>query len=153
MQRQFRKQFHRYPPARHTINCIRDEFGADGTVHNVHKERSGRPRSSTSPANEQLLETLHRSPQKSVWQMVRETGVPKSSAHRILKRFHWRRNIPTLIHALSEDDPDQIVEFCEWYLGKSMEDAAFPSKIFWSNEATFKLNGSINWHNCSYWSP
>ena len=154
VQRQFRRHFHKDPPTRRTIARIRDKFETDGTVHDVHKERSGRPRSSTTPAKEnQLLETLHRSPRKSVRQMARETGIPKSSAHHILKRINWKSYIPKLIHALNEDDPDRRAEFCEWYLGKCEEDAAFPSKIVWSDEASFKLNGSINRHNCTYWAP
>ena len=121
VQRQFRRHFHKDPPTKtrrvpedgvvrereretiarmsSTIARIRDKFETDGTVHDVHKERSGRPRSSTTPAKEnQLLETLHRSPRKSVRQMARETGIPKSSAHRILKRINWKCYIPTLIH-------------------------------------------------------
>ncbi|XP_016075224.1 PREDICTED: uncharacterized protein LOC107542427 [Miniopterus natalensis] len=70
--------------------------------------------------------------------------------HRILKRCHWKSDIPRLVHAISEDDPDRRVEYCEWYLERCVEDAHFPTKIVWSNEATFKLNGSINRHNCTY---
>lgn len=68
----------------------------------------------------------------------------------LFKRLHWKCYIPTPIHALNEDDPDRRVEFCEWYLAKC---AGFPHKIVWSDEATFKLNGTINRHNCTYWAP
>lgn len=84
---------------------------------------------------------------KSVRQMARETEIVKPHAHRLLKRVPWRCHIPTLMHDLNEDDPDRGIEFCEWYLGKYVEDAAFPSKNARSDEAIFKLNGSIN-----YWA-
>jgi hypothetical protein len=34
-----------------------------------------------------------------------------------------------------------------------MRDAeAFAGKFVWSDEAQFKLNGTVNRHNCVYWS-
>jgi hypothetical protein len=32
------------------------------------------------------------------------------------------------------------------------EDAQFLGIIIWTDEATFKLNGTMNWHNYAYWS-
>ena len=60
--------------------------------------------------------------------------------------------IPRLVHVLNENDHDRRMEFCEWYQAKCAEVDKLPYKIVWSNEATFKLNGSINRHNCSYWA-
>ncbi|XP_076308728.1 uncharacterized protein LOC143224177 [Tachypleus tridentatus] len=145
VQRRFRMEFQTDPPTRLTITRIRDNFETSGTVQDVHKGCCGRPWSSTSPTREaELLKSLHRSPRKSVRQIARETGIPKSSVHRMLKRIHWKSFFPALVHALNEDDPDQRVEFYEWYLVKSAEDAQFPNKIVWSDEATFKLNGLVN---------
>lgn len=154
VQRRFRREFDKSPPTHRTIARIRDKFEADGTVHNVNKKRSGRPRTSTSPRKEeQVQEALIRSPQKSLRQTARETHISKDSVHRIMKRLGWKSYIPTLTHALNDDDPDRRVQFCEWYLEKCAEDAGFPHKIVWSDEATFKLNGTINRHNCTYWGP
>jgi len=33
------------------------------------------------------------------------------------------------------------------------EDEEFVTKIVWSDEAQFKLNGRVNRHNCVYWAP
>ncbi|XP_076305614.1 uncharacterized protein LOC143222676 [Tachypleus tridentatus] len=139
VQRRFRRELQTDPPTRLTITCIRDTFETNGTVQDVHKAG--------------MLENLHRSPRKSIRQTDRETGIPKSSVHRMLKRIHWKSFIPALVHALNEDDLDQRVEFYEWYLVKSAEDAQFPNKIAWSDEATFKLNGLVNRYNCTYWAP
>ncbi|XP_014768026.1 uncharacterized protein LOC106867617 [Octopus bimaculoides] len=79
-------------------------------------------------------------------------GILKSSVYRTLKRAHWKSYVPNLIQALNQDDPDRRVQFCKWYLDKFAEDATFPKKILWSDEATFKLNGSVNRHNCTYWA-
>jgi hypothetical protein len=58
VQREFTREFQRNPPMRHTIACIRNKFKATGTVQDVHKQCSGRPRSYTNTAREELLETL-----------------------------------------------------------------------------------------------
>jgi hypothetical protein len=59
VQREFTREFQRNPPTRRTIACTRDKFEATGTVQDVHKQRSSRPWSSTSPTREeQLLEIL-----------------------------------------------------------------------------------------------
>ena len=44
VQRQWWNEFGTQPPTRLTIASIRDKFEIDGTVGDVHKERSGRPR-------------------------------------------------------------------------------------------------------------
>ena len=28
---------------------------------------------------------------------------------------------------------------------------AFPTKIIWTDESTFHINGAVNRHNCKYW--
>jgi hypothetical protein len=54
---------------------------------------------------------------------------------------------------MSEDDPDRRVKFCEWLQHKVREDEEFMSRILWSDEATVKLNGTVNRQNCVYWEP
>ena len=154
VQRRFTDEFAKPPPTRRTIARIRDKFEVHGTVQNTNNKHSGRPRTSTSPGKElQVQETLLRTLQKSLRQTARETHISKDSVNRIMKRLHWKCYIPRLSHALNEDDPDRRVEFCEWYLAKCAEDVEFAHKIVWSDEATFKLNGTINRHNCTYWCP
>ena len=48
------------------------------------------------------------------------------------------------MHAFNDDDPDRRVQYCEWYLQQGEENADFSTRIVWSDEAIFKLNGSIN---------
>jgi hypothetical protein len=91
VQRQRRHEFGTEPPTRLTTACIPDKFEANGTVHDVHKQRSGRPYTATSPASSStVLEHFTRSPQKSIKQCARETGISRSSVQRILKRAKWK---------------------------------------------------------------
>jgi hypothetical protein len=65
-----------------TIARIRLRFEADGTVHDVHKQISGKPCTATSPAfSAMVLEQFTGSPQKSAEQYARETGISRSSVN------------------------------------------------------------------------
>ncbi|XP_025267674.1 uncharacterized protein LOC112639065 [Camponotus floridanus] len=74
------------------------------------------------------------------------------SVHKILKKneFHPYKIHP--VQELSEDDFDRRVEFCEDVMQRIDMDPEFATKIVFSDEATFELNGNINRHNCRFWS-
>jgi len=44
------------------------------------------------------------------------------------------------------------MQICEWFQQMVNEDEEFVMKIVWSDEAQFKLNGTVNRHNCVYWA-
>jgi hypothetical protein len=100
-----------------------------------------------------VLEQFTRSPQKAAKQCAHESGISRSSVKHILKSAKWKVYIPRLLHIVNEDDPDRRVQFCEWFQHKVHEDEEFLSKIVWSGEATFKLNGTVILHSCMYWAP
>jgi hypothetical protein len=54
---------------------------------------------------------------------------------------------------MNEDDPDRRVQYCEWFQHTVQGDGEFVGKFFWSDEVQFKLNGTVNRHNCVYWAP
>ena len=58
---------------------------------------------------------------------------------------------PQLTHGLLEDDPDRRLQFSELMLNKIEEDSGILDKTIWSEEASFKLSGHVNRHNCVYW--
>ena len=106
----------------------------------VHRGRSGRPLTATSPASAMVLGRFTTSPRKSATQCARETGVRSTSVRSILKAFKWKLYIPRLLHAINEDDPDRGLQFCEWFQQMVNEDEEFVTKNVWSDEAKFKLN-------------
>nr|CAI5842874.1 unnamed protein product [Callosobruchus analis] len=111
----------------------------------------GRPRTATSDeSSTAVLELFQRSPNKSSRQGARESdGV--SSVLRILKRGKYRVYIPRLVQQLSDEDPDRRLQFCEWIQEMVIREPGFMGSIIWSDEAQFKLNGTVNRHNCVYW--
>ena len=60
---------------------------------------------------------------------------------------------PRLLHGLLEDDPGRRIQFCETIRDLiSNEVPDILDKIVWTDEATFKLSGLVNRHNCVYWA-
>jgi len=45
------------------------------------------------------------------------------------------------------------MQFCQWFQQMVNEDEEYVMNIVWSDEAQFKLNGTVNSHNCVYWAP
>ena len=86
VQRRFTREFYMDTPSCVTILRIIAMFEEHGTIQRMRRGNSGRHRSSTSPTREQdVIDNVQNSPRKSIHQMSHETGIPKSSVHRILK--------------------------------------------------------------------
>ena len=76
-----------------------------------------------------------------------------TSVRHILKAFKWKVYIPRLLHAINDDNLDRQMQFCEWFQQMVNEDEEFVTKIVSFDEAQFKLDGTVNRHNCVYWAP
>ncbi|XP_063971908.1 uncharacterized protein LOC135159795 [Diachasmimorpha longicaudata] len=152
VQRQRSREYDTEPPSRLTITRIRDKFEVHGTVCHVHKGHSGRSRTATSDeSSTAVLELFQRSPNKSSRQGARESDVSASSVLRILKRGKYRVYTPRLVQQLNDGNPDRRLQFCEWIQEMVIRKPGFMGSIIWSDEAQFKLNGTVNRHNCVYW--
>ena len=126
-----------------------DKFDKHGAICDVHRGRSGRPLTATSPASSAtVLRRFKTSPLKSATHCARQTGISITSVRRILKAVKWKVYIPRILHAIN-DDPDRRMHFCGRFQRMVIEDEEFVTKIVWSDEAQFKLNGTVNRHNCS----
>jgi hypothetical protein len=51
---------------------------------------------------------------KSAEQCARESEISRSST--IHSEMLMESSDPRLLHAINEDDPDQSLQFCEWFL-------------------------------------
>ena len=149
VRRQWSLQFQSDPRSRLTISRLRDKFEENGTVQDVCASQSGRPRTSRSDANVALVLGAFG---ESTRRASHETGISQSTVCRILKDNGMKPYRPVLLHHLNDDDPDRRVEFAEWFINSTAMDETFPDAIIWSDEATFKMNGRVNRHNCVFWS-
>jgi len=108
VQRQWKCEFQTQPPTCLTITWLCDKFDTHGTICDVHRGRSGRPLTATSPASSAMvLERFTMSPWKFATQCACETGISSTSVRHILKAFKWKVYIPRLLQAINDDDPDR----------------------------------------------
>ena len=132
------------------MKSLVQKFEATGSVADA--PRSGRSLTATTEEmGDRILENLSRSPQKSTRRLSREFGINHVSIFKLLKQRRLKAYVPRLIHALHDGDSDKRVEFSELFLDMVEADETILDRVFWSDEACFKLNGQINRHNCVYW--
>lgn len=135
------------PLSRQAIYNLNKRFEITGSVADL--PRSGRPKSVTTEENlETVAQSLVQSPTKSTRRASSELGISRTSVRRMLKTVGLKPYRRTLLQGLNEDDYDRRMEFCEWYVIRQLADNTFYKSILWSDEATFKLNGRVNRHNC-----
>lgn len=77
--------------------------------------------------------------------------ISQTSIRRLLKRNKFHAYHIQLHQALSEDDFQQRVAFCEWAGDKIQENPNFFQLVLFSDEATFHSSGFINTHNYHYY--
>lgn len=147
----FEQRFPGVPrPRRETIYHLCNRFRATGSVNDL--PRSGRPRSSRTPENVDLVaQSVVASPHVSTRRRSLRLGVSRSSLKRILTDLKFRVYRPKLLHALRPADGAARRAYCEEMLIRHEADPEFLSRIVWSDEATFKMNGLVNRWNCVYW--
>lgn len=134
-----------------TVAKLIRKFQKTGSV--MDQPRCGRRRTASDEGTTAtILSALTWSPAKSIRRLSAEKGVSRSSIGRILKTNKWHPYKLHMAEHMSEDDPDRRMEFCEWVLSKLKEDANISTKILFTDEANFYVNGEVNWENLHYWN-
>ncbi|CAF2987141.1 unnamed protein product [Rotaria sp. Silwood2] len=127
------------------------KFDKTGSVQD--SPGSGRSRFvSTDENKECVLAAFQENPETSTRRAALELNLSQSSRRRMMKELGLKPYRPQLLHALNEDDPERRCEFAEKFLNLIDADSSFLSRIVWTDEAIFKLNGHVNRHNCVYYA-
>lgn len=141
----------RQPISRAVVGKTLRRFNLTGNVKSLPK--SGRPRIATNEANAQdIAIALEEFPQTSSTSLALNHGISCRSVARILKREKYHPYKPQLVQELLDGDSDRRIEFCERMMEICNNDQHFTYNLLFSDEATFCLNGTVNRHNCRYWS-
>lgn len=120
------------------------------TGSTMDKRKSGRPRSSRSDENVEMVnQSIRDNPDLSVRKRAHALNVPRSSLHRILRKdLKLHPYKIQLVQELKPQDAGQRLQFVNQVTARF---ATF-NNILFSDEAHFHLNGHVNKQNCRYWS-
>lgn len=102
--------------------------------------------------NNAVLNQVAANRKGSVRLFSQETGVPKTTLHRIIKKKKLHPYKPTVVQKLVDTDYPRRRVFCNWYTEKTNEDNNFHKKIIWSDETRITNCGIFNKHNTHYWA-
>jgi transposase len=142
---------HRRVPTRQMVYKLNKKFQETGSVEDA--PRTGRPATVVTEDNMHLVAAAFvEAPNQSARRTSLQLDISDRSLRRMLSKMKYHCYRPRLIHAITEDDPDRRLEFCEWFTGCAEDNAQFYQQILYSDEAQFKLNGRINRHNSVYWA-
>lgn len=135
----------RHPSAQQVVNI--ESRSRNNPLH--RQRQSNRLQNNNDPRLLAILAMVHLDPHLSTRRIERELGVPRSTAHRLLRSVRYHPYHITLVQELNA----LRVQFCRWALDMLNEDPDFFWRDCFSDEATFISNGSLNRHNSYYWSP
>ena len=95
---------------------------------------------------------VNTNPRLSVRQGSIQATIGTSRYHAAMQKLQLKPFHPTLIVDLNEDDFDRRSQSSEICPEKFNYDLALVDHILWNDECKFNRNGTINCHNCAYWS-
>jgi len=99
-----------------------------------------------------ILAAVSANRHSSVRGLSAESGLSKSTVHRILKENKFKAYKVQFLHKMLPTDYPRRLEFCETMLENSLQDPTFIQRIAFGDEACFFLNGEFNHHNMRLWS-
>lgn len=88
----------------------------------------------------------------SLRQIEVQSGIPRSTAQRILRLHNFHPYHIALTQGLFPHDFQRRLAFCNWAQAMLRQDPEFFRYVMFSDEATFHNTGQLNRHNCHYWS-
>lgn len=138
----------RFPNRRHPSNVTIRDLARRARAGRLSRKRRHYEYNEDDVRTVTILAMVHLNPQISSRQIERETGIPKSTALRILKRLKYHAYHITLTQELQPQDFAERLAFCQW----AIQRPELCTHVMFSDEATFKNTGELNRHNCHYWS-
>ena len=147
VQRKWQKDFSTIPPSDKTITSLYKKFKDTGSV--LDKERSGRNKVID---DEKVIEHFENQSSSSIRRASTQLDISVGSICIVLHKRGMKPYRLRVLQQLSEEDFCSRKEMCDNLLQLHQENNSFLFNVFWSDEATFHLNGCVNRHNCIIWA-
>ena len=151
VQRQWKRNFREKIPARSTITRLVNKFEIIGSAADL--PRLGRTSTVSTPRKKRaILDGVNRDPTLSLRRRALRHNVSPSTVRRIIKKRGFRPYRPTLVQALTDADKLARISFATWWAQTVIQYPELPYFIIWSDESTFRLDGTVNLHNAVYYA-
>lgn len=98
-----------------------------------------------------VLNQVRENPKVSTREIENNTGIPRTSAHRILKKHRYHPYKVHISQGLQPGDAERRTRFCHWYINQNNNNVTFLFNVLWSDESRFTNNGLFNRNNIHYW--
>ena len=155
VEQEFTKVFpnERVPPTSVIQDNI-NKFHKNGTILNLNQGHSGRPTTSTTPDNiERVEEFYSEHPTISTRRAAQALDISRTSLMRIirtkLKLFPYKIQV---FQQLTQYDMDRRLEFASTLIDKILDKSIRSRRIWFSDEAHFRLTGYVNKQNYRFWA-
>ena len=131
------------------MRSIFRKFKETGSVNDL--PRSGRP-SVDDDKKDEIADHFADNPRTSIRQVAMEVscsyGVVQKVARKELKLYPFKIQITQQLH---EEDLAIRMHMCDVLLEKIESNVSFLKSLIFSDESTFRLDGTVNRHNCRIW--
>ena len=133
------------------ISKLIKKFETEFTLHDSPK--SGRTKSlldeRLNKVENAIATTSNEHGSTSLRRLSNETGISKSTIHRILKNeMHMYPYKIQMLQEIKDHDLTARLQFASWI----NDNEARISNVLWSDEAYFHLNGDVSRYHCRIWS-
>lgn len=100
-----------------------------------------------------VLASVDEDRELSIRRRAQQLGLSTSSLWRILRKVLGKKAYKiSLVQELKPTDYGQRIDFANWAVEQLARNPDFHTKILFSDEAHFWLNGYVNKQNCRIWS-
>ncbi|KAJ8961829.1 hypothetical protein NQ318_021444 [Aromia moschata] len=137
------------PITQSTASKIESKFRETGDVKDLPKSR--RPKITPDKKIDIVL-SMEENPQSTSTLVASENEVSQTTVLRILRKENYHPYKFQLVQELNEDDHDRDrrLQFYEPTMNLCQTNPNLHQQILFSDEATFRLNGTVNRQNCRY---
>lgn len=137
------------PPARTLLNW-KVRFQETLTV--LPKQKRNRSSDTVDRVENDIVTAVGDDPRTSQRELARQINISVSTVNKVIKKHGFKAYKIKLLQELHDEDHLSRIEFCTAILQKCDQIHNFYRRICFSDEASFSLNGSVNRHNCFYYS-
>lgn len=144
----------RYPNRRHphhtTFAAIHRRLGETGNLR-PRAVGGGRRDVRTPDFEDAVVERVTNEPSVSTRATARAMNVSHMSVYRVLREYNLHAYHLQKVQALGPEDYVPRMNFVQWFLHQSVNDASFPTQVLFSDEAYFMRDGYYNSRNSHIW--